>query len=222
MTTNETKAESQAQFELWNEPPKLSVRVANGVVDVRMDDLTLTSFRCGDNGARNMAIVSLTEGDAFSDAEIAKAFGLTPGRVSQLRARYRDGGAALLLAPVGGVRGTRALSADEVERVRTLRREGHTISAIVSMLSRPDRLVSHSTIGRIAKGIKRDVSGELQLAESSVHVAVQALDAPRYQRCVERLFAALNAEQATMLDSGLPIEFSVAAAGVGPNKSEMS
>ena len=67
-----------------------------------------------------------------------------------------------------------------------------------------------------------DQPGTIRFGTQRVHVAVQALDAPRYQRCVERLFAALNAEQATMLDSGLPIEFSVAAAGVGPNKSEMS
>ena len=67
-----------------------------------------------------------------------------------------------------------------------------------------------------------DQPGTIRIGKDRVHIEVQALDAPRYQRCVERLFAALNAERATMLDSGKVIEFSVAAARPGPNKGEMS
>jgi len=152
MTTNDAKAATEAQQTLWNERPSLEVRTVAGQVDVRVGGLTLFSFRAEDTGSKSMAIVGLLEGGLFRANEVAAAFGVGASRVSEIRKRYRDGGAALLLSTSPGVKGPRRLTMAEIDTARRWRREGATLDEIHAKACALWRSVSWATIQRHVGG----------------------------------------------------------------------
>ena len=170
----------------WSTPAELRVERVAGVTRVLVDALIVAQFPDEDRGARNLAIVHLSEGGSFTAAAIAAAFGLTESRVSQLRKRFREGGAAHLYAQGGAPRGQRTLSAKEVERVRALRRQGLTIDEIVRCINAKRVRASRATIGRLVRGIEPRRTGDLPFGDISRGgesiAVVQANDAVQEER----------------------------------------
>lgn len=164
MTTDATKPATEAQQTLWNERRSLEVRTAAGQVDVRVNGLTLWRFRLDDTGSRNVAIVGLLEGDLFKAKEIAAAFGMKEPRISQIRKRYRDGGAALLLSTSPRVTGPRRLTAAEIDVARRWLREGMSVEEITAKACATWRKVDEDTIRRYL-GRRRPVTPLLPLGD---------------------------------------------------------
>lgn len=138
---------------LFETEPKLSVETVGGVTRVRIDALLVASFDEDDEASRRMTMVSLAEGGSFTANEIAKAFGVDPTRLSQLRRRYAEGGAALLLATHGGKPGPQKLKEGDIARIRAWRRAGKKIDEILAIVNRRSKRVGRSTIGALVKGI---------------------------------------------------------------------
>ena len=158
MTTDDTQPATEAEQTFWNVAPSFEVRRVAGQVDVRVGGLTLWSFRAEDTASRNMAIVGLLEGDLVQAKEIAAAFGLGVPRISQIKKRYREGGAALLLATSPVVTGPRRLTAAEIDTARRWRREGMSLDAITAKANALWRKVSWATIQRYVGGGEREMS----------------------------------------------------------------
>jgi len=149
----------------WSAPAKLMVQTTAGETRVFIDAVVVARFPKADTGARNLAMVSLAEGGSFTRGTITAAFGLTPGRLSQLRKRFREGGAAALSARRGPPRGQRTLSAKQVERARSLRREGLAIDAITRLMNKGRVRVGRSTLARLVRGVKPRATSDLPLGE---------------------------------------------------------
>jgi hypothetical protein len=152
MTTDGVLPATEGQQTLWNTRPSLEVRAVAGQVDVRVGGMTLWSFRAGDTGSRTVAIAGLLEGGLFQTQEVAAAFGLKSPRVSQIKKRYREGGAALLLSTSPRVTGPRGLTAAEIDTARRWRREGMTLDEITAKANALWRKVSWATIQRHVGG----------------------------------------------------------------------
>jgi len=150
----DSRPETQAQLELLNVTPTLEVRSLNGVTDVVVSGKTISSFRADDAPSRNLAIVALAEGETFDAKEIADAFGVHASRVSQLRVRYRSGGAAALIAKTKAAR-ERALTKDQLARVRAwyLADEDLDIDDLHARAKRHGYGASRSAVGRAVKGL---------------------------------------------------------------------
>lgn len=158
MTTDGTKGATELQQSLWNDRPSLEVRSVAGLVDVRVGGLTLWSFRAEDTAAKSVAIAGLLDGGLFRAKEVAAAFDLEPSRISEIRRRYREGGAALLLSRSKGVTGPRSLTSAEIETARRWRREGLTLNEIHAKACKLWRKVSWATIQRHVGGGERAMS----------------------------------------------------------------
>lgn len=152
-----------------------------GQTDVRVGGLTLFSFRTSDTASKSVAIVGLLEGGLFRAKDVAAAFGLEASRISEIRRRYREGGAALLLSTTKGVKGPRRLTAAEIDTARRWRREGATLDEIHAKACAVWREVSWATIQRHVGGGACDAP-ELPFAESETRptgaVAEVAAPAP--------------------------------------------
>jgi transposase len=97
-------------------------------------------FGRADLGARNLAIVSLTQ-MGFAVNDVAAAFGLRPGTVSGLRTAFRRGGSAAVVK-VSGRPAT--LDADTVERARALIAAGWTQQQVGEKFGVGSSAVSHA------------------------------------------------------------------------------
>jgi transposase len=99
-------------------------------------------FGRADLGARNLAIVSLTQ-MGFGTGQVAAAFGLRPGTVSGLRTAFRRGGSAAVVK-VSGRPAT--LDEDTVARVRALIAAGWTQQQAGEKFGVSSSAVSHALI----------------------------------------------------------------------------
>ena len=99
---NEPAATVETEDQLPGMPPSLQLRleaVGDSVV-VSYGGRALALYERGDQGMRNLAIVSLTRA-GVPGVEVAALFGIRPEHVSRLRRHAAEGGARALLPPRG-------------------------------------------------------------------------------------------------------------------------
>jgi hypothetical protein len=99
---NEPAATVETEDQLPGMPPSLQLRleaVGDSVV-VSYGGRVLALYERGDQGMRNLAIVSLTRA-GVPGVEVAALFGIRPEHVSRLRRHAAEGGARALLPPRG-------------------------------------------------------------------------------------------------------------------------
>lgn len=114
----------------------------------------LASYDSEDVGMRNLAVVSLTDAN-LPVHEVARAVGLTPEYVSELRGQVRREGSARLVRGRGR---PRKLTVAQVHQIRALKAEGVLEAEIARRFK-----VAHKTITRAVVGVEVALQQELDL-----------------------------------------------------------
>ena len=127
------------------DPADLHLTVHDGRTVVTVGSVAVASYDDDDIGMRNMAVVMLTQ-MGFSGVAVARAMGLTPEYVSELRGNARRHGSAGLVQRRGR---PSKLSPRQVRQARDWKAEGLTDAEIARRLK-----VSHKTAARAAAGIE--------------------------------------------------------------------
>lgn len=112
---------------------------------VTVGSVVVASYDHDDTGMRNMAVVMLTQ-MGFSGVAVARAVGLTPEYVSELRGNARRHGSAGLVQRRGR---PLKLSPTQVRQARAWKAKGLTDAEIARRLE-----VSHKTAARAAAGVE--------------------------------------------------------------------
>jgi Helix-turn-helix domain len=148
---NERTPTVETEDQLPGMPPsfELCLEAVGDSVVVSYGGRALAVYESGDQGMRNLAIVSLTRA-GVPGVEVAGLFGIRPEHVSRLRRQAAQGGARALLPPRGRPSkldaralarayemSDRGVSGSEI--ARTLRVSGATISRLLA--ARPARAV---------------------------------------------------------------------------------
>jgi len=165
MNEHANRVENDGQ--LAGMPPSLTLRLEalGESVVVSYGGRALAVYERGDQGMRNLAIVSLTRA-GVPGVEVAGLFGIRPEHVSRLRRQAAEGGARALLPPRG-----RPLKLDARARARAheLSDRGVSGSDIARTLG-----VSEATISRLLA--RRAVGEAPRLPVSEPGVAGEAVD----------------------------------------------
>ena len=121
-------------------PLELRLEVVGEDVVVSYGGRALACYERGDQGMRNLAIVSLTRAGVKS-VEVGRLFGMRPEHVSRLRGLVAEGGSGALVRPMGR---PRKLDRGGVARAYEMSDQGVTGSEIAKALG-----VSEATISRL-------------------------------------------------------------------------
>ena len=102
MGLNERTPTVETENQLAGMPPsfELCLEAVGDSVVVSYGGRALAVYESGDQGMRNLAIVSLTRA-GVPGVEVAGLFGIRPEHVSRLRRQAAQGGARALLPPRG-------------------------------------------------------------------------------------------------------------------------
>ena len=157
---------------LFQIPPPLDVSRLGEYEVVHLGATPIAQYRVTDVTARRHVMVQLAEAGRVAGHEIARRFGVTPVYVSQLRGRYRAGGAAVLTARRSGPRGPSKVTPQLEARVRALRATGLSYHAIAEVLA-ATTVVSFQTVRRI---LLRPPPAQLALPASDRETAAAAVD----------------------------------------------
>jgi hypothetical protein len=136
----------------------------------------IAQYPVGDVTTRRHVMVQLAEAGRVPGQEIARAFGVTPVYVSQLRGRFRRAGSGALTGQCRGPKGPHKVTPSIAARVRALRAQGLSYHAIVAALTDQTAL-SFQTVRRIL--LQADPAQQpLELPASSVEAAAAVAEAP--------------------------------------------
>jgi hypothetical protein len=149
-------------------PPSLQLRLeaAGDSVVVSYGGRALACFERGDQGMRNLAIVSLTRA-GVPGVEVAALFGIRPEHVSRLRRLAAEGGARALLPPRGR---PSKLDARGVARAYEMSDRGVRGSEIARVLGVSATLISRLLARRPAAQAQRLELGEIDTGADEVSV----------------------------------------------------
>jgi helix-turn-helix protein len=184
--------ETEARLSGMPAPLTLRLEALGESVVVSYGGRALAVYERGDQGMRNLAIVSLTRA-GVPGVEVAALFGVRPEHVSRLRRQAAEGGARALLPPRGR---PSKLDARARARAHELSDRGVAGSDIARTLG-----VSEATISRL---LARRAAGEApRLPVSEPGVAGEAADvSDTGQRSAPDVTVADIADSAEMIGGG--------------------
>jgi len=145
-------------------PLELRLEVVGENVVVSYGGRALAVYERGDQGMRNLAIVSLTQA-GVKCVEVGRVFGMRPEHVSRLRGRVAEQGSGALVRPMGR---PRKLDRGAVARAYEMSDRGAAGSEIARTVG-----VSEATISRV---LARRPAGEVQRLPGSEASEAQATE----------------------------------------------
>jgi transposase len=157
--------------------PELAVRAGGDGQLVVLGDRKVVlfgPFDSSDLGARNIGVVTLTH-QGFPVKDVAAAFGLKPGTVSQLRTEFHRGGAAALVAKSGR---PAVLTEDRLAEAAALARSGQTQQRLADKYGVTQSAIAH---GLRRHAARVGASAHTQPALDETKAAAEAEDAQACQ-----------------------------------------
>ena len=132
-------------------PLQLRLEAVGENVVVSYGGRALAVYERGDQGMRNLAIVSLTRA-GVKCVEVARVFGMRPEHVSRLRGQVAEGGSRALARPMGR---PRKLDRRGVQRAYELSDQGVAGSVIAKALGVSEATTSRLLARRPAREVER-------------------------------------------------------------------
>src|SRR5450631_779641 len=172
-------------------PLELRLEVVGENVVVSYGGRALAVYERGDQGMRNLAIVSLTQA-GVKCVEVGRVFGMRPEHVSRLRGRVAEQGSGALVRPMGR---PRKLDRGAVARAYEMSDRGAAGSEIARMVG-----VSEATISRV---LARRPAGEVQRLPGSEASEAQATEPEVSVTDVAGTAETIVADEGVVTESGV-------------------
>jgi len=172
-------------------PLELRLEVVGEDVVVSYGGRALACYERGDQGMRNLAIVSLTRAGVKS-VEVGRLFGMRPEHVSRLRGLVAEGGSGALVRPMGR---PRKLDRGAVARAYEMSDRGAAGSEIARTVG-----VSEATISRV---LARRPAGEVQRLPGSEASEAQATEPEVSVTDVADTTETIVADEGVVTESGV-------------------
>ena len=172
-------------------PLELRLEVVGENVVVSYGGRALAVYERGDQGMRNLAIVSLTQA-GVKCVEVGRVFGMRPEHVSRLRGRVAEQGSGALVRPMGR---PRKLDRGAVARAHEMSDRGAAGSEIARTVG-----VSEATISRV---LARRPAGEVQRLPGSEASEAQATEPEVSVTDVAGTAETIVADEGVVTESGV-------------------
>src|SRR5450755_4717684 len=172
-------------------PLELRLEVVGENVVVSYGGRALAVYERGDQGMRNLAIVSLTQA-GVKCVEVGRVFGMRPEHVSRLRGRVAEQGSGALVRPMGR---PRKLDRGAVARAHEMSDRGAAGSEIARTVG-----VSEATISRV---LARRPAGEVQRLPGSEASEAQATEPEVSVTDVADTTETIVADEGVVTESGV-------------------
>jgi len=153
----------------------------DGCCDVHVGGMLIGAFRREDPSRRNVLVVMLSKDPTTHLGDLAKAFGLSPERLRQLRRKYEEGGVRALVTPSRNGRPPK-VTPKQRERLEAMFERGITIAEARKKV----RGLAYSTVGHVHTAWAKRMDKERLDQESKERAAEATLSLPGIKRMAPR------------------------------------